>query len=308
MSGADPRIRRQMIPPPKLRFEVARLPVPESPAAYFEGRVREFACAPDGILLFCRKEANDLQRRSAESHLHHRFVLVVCLETAGTISVDGVPFALVPGQVHLVFPGSYHRFLRLANPSLLWLMVTFETREAQRLAPLRQSTLDLDPQDLNILSGMAACFNGERGIGQGDALSADLSCLLCRLCGKVTRGGGAVPFNRTGRETGLWRRFQVQLEKLPPEDLRIAPLCEKLSMSERHLRKRFREHFGVSLGDYLRNYRVRRAVGLLSTSELSIAEIADRCGYQSPTSFHRAFVCVTGVSPSEFRKRPVSLQ
>ena len=297
---------RSMILSRSFRSEVVGLAIPASPAAYFEGRIREFACALDDILLFSRQEAIDLQRRSVESHLHRRFVLVVCLETAGTVTVDGAPFALEPGQVHLVFPQSYHHFLKLAKPSLLWLMVTFETREPERLVNLRQRTLNLDPQDLDILSRMAARFNCADSNGQGDALSADLSLLLCHLCGKASEHSATVPFNRTRQDAGLWQRFQVQLDKLPPEELRISPLCTKLSISERNLRQKFSMQFGVSLGAYLKNYRVRRAVGLLLASDLSIAEIADRCGYQSPTSFHRAFVSLIGVGPSEFRRRPVA--
>ncbi|MGB6220224.1 helix-turn-helix domain-containing protein [Haloferula sp.] len=290
----------------ELRSAVMRLPVPGSPAAYFEGRVREHACALDDILLFARRDANDLQRRSAESHLHRRFVLVVCLETEGTVSVDGIPFALKPGQAHLVFPQSYHHFLKLTKPSLLWFMVTFETRESERLTKLRQRTLDLAQADLDSLFHMATCFAAEQSSGQGDALSLDLSRLLCRWCRIVEDEENPVPFNHSRKDAGLWQRFQLQLEKLPPEDLRIAPLCHRLSISERHLRQKFQAQFGVSLGVYLKNYRIRRAIGLLATSDLSIAEIADRCGYQSSASFHRAFRSQVGVGPGEFRKRPTT--
>jgi AraC-like DNA-binding protein len=121
------------------------------------------------------------------------------------------------------------------------------------------------------------------------------------------RAGREEPVTRAfspRRLTGLWERLQAQLEELPPEHLRIGPLAKKLRISERHLRQKFQEQFGVSLGSYLRNYRIHRAIGLLMSSDLSLGEIADRCGYQSSASFHRAFRSHTGVAPSQFRKQP----
>lgn len=290
--------------PALMREAVAGLPAPASPAAYFEGWGREHCCVPDNILLFARRDAADLQRRSAESHLHRRFVFTVCLETGGTVMVDGVPFALPPGHALLVFPQSYHHFSHLEKRSLLWLMVTFETKEPERLAVLRQRTMELNEAELQELSGLVSRFSDQRSRGRGDALSIALSHLLCRLCERV---GQEEPVSRgqsPRRLAGLWERLQVQLEDLAPEELRIGPLAARLRISERHLRQKFQDQFGVSLGSYLRNYRIHRAIGLLMSSDLSLGEIADRCGYQSSASFHRAFRAHTGVAPSQFRKHP----
>lgn len=284
----------------QLHKNARELPTPPSPAAYFEGCRRHHACAPDDVLLFSRVDAHELRRRSAESHLHRRFCLVNCLETAGTVSVDGIPFALKPGQAHLVFPQSYHHFLDLADPRILWLMVTFETDEPERLAPLRQLTLNLHLADHRDLGRMVSRFSNAADQDRGDFLSLTLSQMLCRLCGRAGEHGRtdlpARPF------AGLWPRLQKELESLPPEELRIAPLAERLRISDRHLREKFKAQFGVQLGTYLRNYRIRRAIGLLTSTRLSLAEISDRCGYRSASSFHRAFIRHTGMKPADFRR------
>jgi AraC family transcriptional regulator of arabinose operon len=288
--------------PETLRAGVCALPVPPSPAAYFQGARRRYACAPDDILLFSRLTAHDLKRRSAESHLHRRFVLMVCLETAGTLSVDGIPFTLKPGRAHLVFPQSYHHFMDLERQALLWFMVSFESGEPQRLAPLRQRTITLSRDDFADLGCLMELFQSTGEGTRGDALSNTLSRLLCRLCEGIDRQHDAPEIQPARDYSGLWQRLQVELEALPPEELQIIPLARRLRISERHLRAKFRENYGVSLGAYLRNYRLRRAMGLLSTSSLSIAEIADRCGYQSAPAFHRAFQYHTGNTPRQFRQ------
>jgi AraC family transcriptional regulator of arabinose operon len=276
--------------------------MPPSPAAYFEGSRRQHACAPDDILLFSRVDAHDLRRRSAESHLHRRFCLVNCLQTAGVVSVDGIPFALEPGHSHVVFPQSYHHFLDLRQSSILWLMVTFETVEPERLAPLRQRSFRLGDDDLRALRDMVGWFSGPARERRGDALSHTLSQLLCRACERIVERGNESPLVPTRPFAGIWQRLQQSLESLPPEELRIGHLARRMKISERHLRERFHQQFGVSLGTYLRNYRIRRAIGLLTTSDLSLAEIADRCGYRSATAFHRAFLQHTGSAPGAFRR------
>lgn len=138
-----------------------------------------------------------------------------------------------------------------------------------------------------------------------DTLSAELAQLLCGWCRLAEIEGHPVSRPHPRKDGGRWHRFQIQLGQLQPDDLRIGPLSEKLSISERHLRQKFLEQFGLPLGTYLRNCRIRGAIGLLATTDLSITEIADRCGYRSSASFHRAFVSNTGAGPREFRKRSV---
>lgn len=297
----DGAISRPMKIPESVATAARELAEPVSPAGYFEGWNRLYAVPVDDVLLFSRTQTKSLQRRTAESHLHRRFVCVICLENAGTVKVDGVPFELRPGQAHVVFPQSFHSFSRQKGPDILWMMITFETREPEKLAILRQRTLQLTKADLNRVGEMAEAFNRGMDAQRSDELCARVSEMLATWCLNVRRKEKGAPVAPARRYAGLWKRLQAQLERLPPEELRVAPLARRLSMSERHLRQKFQDQFGVSIGAYLRNYRLRRAIGLLVSTDLSQTEIADRCGYRSPASFHRAFIRHTGMKPGEFR-------
>ena len=135
----------------------------------------------------------------------------------------------------------------------------------------------------------------------GDSICSKLSNLLRDWCLVVDDQKDEAKGGESRKFSSFWQRLQQQLENLPPEDLRVGPLAKKLTISERHLRGKFQEQFGVSLGSYLRNYRIRRAIALLTSSELTLAEIADQCGYRSVSSFCRAFQEQTGAAPSTFR-------
>ena len=121
----------------------SKLPSPTKSSAYFEGRQRLHLATVNDVLLFTRQSESELRRRSAESHLHKRFVLVSCLETEGTLIVDGVPTPLKPGEAQLVFPQSYHYFTKLPKRNLSWLFITFESSEPGKLSLLRLQTRNL---------------------------------------------------------------------------------------------------------------------------------------------------------------------
>lgn len=253
--------------------------------------------------MFARHSANELRRRSAESHLHKRFVLVVSLETAGTMMVDGVPFELEPGEAQLIFPQSYHHFPSLAASRLLWLFITFETAEPEKLLLLRHETLQMESSDIVRMKELLTHFQNHQQSKNRDAICARLSQLLCDWCHALAEGCGEGGGAFSPKNSNFWTRLTQQLDELSPEELRVAPLAKRLNISERHLRTKFQLHFQVSIGSYLRNYRLRRAIGLMTSSELTLAEIADRCGYRSLSSFCRAFEKETGESPARFRKR-----
>lgn len=81
-----------------------------------------------------------------------------------------------------------------------------------------------------------------------------------------------------------------------------------LSVSVYELRRLFSFIVGVPLSDYIRQRRISCAVFDLVAGENTITEIAAKYGYDSPSSFSRAFRELQGISPSEARKKDITLK
>jgi two-component system response regulator YesN len=62
-----------------------------------------------------------------------------------------------------------------------------------------------------------------------------------------------------------------------------------------------KERTGRSFSELLRQYRVDHASDLLRTTEKSIAEIADICGFCDQSYFTRVFQNLKGLTPKQFR-------
>ncbi|RYG24764.1 helix-turn-helix domain-containing protein [bacterium] len=83
--------------------------------------------------------------------------------------------------------------------------------------------------------------------------------------------------------------------------MRVPALAEFAGFSRFHLTRLFQETTQETLAAFLRRIRLERAAFTLSTSDLSILEIAVECGYVSPVAFGRAFRQAFGQTPSEYR-------
>jgi len=99
-----------------------------------------------------------------------------------------------------------------------------------------------------------------------------------------------------------------QIDREPERDLSLASMAESSAMSERSFLRHFREATGFSPADYVIRTRIRRALQLMDQagSQLSVTEIAFRCGFNDSNYFARQFRRVTGISPRAYRSSLVS--
>ncbi len=84
----------------------------------------------------------------------------------------------------------------------------------------------------------------------------------------------------------------------------LSQLAELSSMSRGRFSQRFKEVLGQSPMHYLTGWRLQKARCMLKESDLSIAEVGFRSGYQSLPSFTRRFGKQFGISPAAYRKLP----
>lgn len=88
----------------------------------------------------------------------------------------------------------------------------------------------------------------------------------------------------------------------------IAILAYKLSTSEQRLRTTINKTMGFrNFNQFLNYYRIREASQLIAESDESIANIAMDVGYNSISSFNKAFKENHGMPPREFRAGALSL-
>jgi len=96
---------------------------------------------------------------------------------------------------------------------------------------------------------------------------------------------------------------QTFMEKNYPRQINLDELADRVGMSLRNFKRRFRRVTGDSPLTYLQRFRVEAAKRLIERTPQSISEICYRIGYEDIAFFRRIFRRYVGITPYEYRKR-----
>ncbi|MEM7282228.1 MAG: AraC family transcriptional regulator [Pseudomonadota bacterium] len=94
----------------------------------------------------------------------------------------------------------------------------------------------------------------------------------------------------------------LAIQREPERAWSVATLAKEVAMSRSAFAKRFKELVEESPMQYVTRWRMNVALTWLRESDLSLAELAERLGYQSEATFSRAFKRAIGVSPGMARQ------
>lgn len=98
----------------------------------------------------------------------------------------------------------------------------------------------------------------------------------------------------------IWKA-QLFIQENLDEELSLERIAKAACFSPFHFHRLFRAFTGESLNNYIRRLRIEKSAGRLKYSEDSVTDIALDSGYNTPSSFSRAFHQVMGASPNSYR-------
>lgn len=82
----------------------------------------------------------------------------------------------------------------------------------------------------------------------------------------------------------------------------VLELADYLRVSPRYLTDMLKSLTGQSAQQHIHDRLIEKAKAILSTSTLSIAEVAYQLGFEHPPSFNKLFKRSTNMSPKAFRQ------
>lgn len=85
------------------------------------------------------------------------------------------------------------------------------------------------------------------------------------------------------------------------QDIQLSDLSQLLEMSQFHFSRLFKQSMAMTPHRYLIQQRLERAKQLLKATELSVMEIAMRCGFSSHSHLDKLFRQHLGVTPKTYR-------
>jgi len=139
---------------------------------------------------------------------------------------------------------------------------------------------------------------GRREVGWETVVAGIARVLLAEAVRRVREGGA---------ELRRRDRVAAALASLESGGAVVAPgldaACRRIAVSRRYFTRTVRALTGRSWLEHVRAARIRHACALLRAGRGGVAGVAFECGFDDLSTFHRAFLRETGLSPLRWVRR-----
>lgn len=102
----------------------------------------------------------------------------------------------------------------------------------------------------------------------------------------------------------IHKAFEEDRIYLNPK-LRLSDLAARIGTNRTYMSQYFNHTCEQSFYEYVNNYRVRHSMVLLSDTDYTLEIIAEMSGFNSLSTFRRAFILQNGCSPQQYRSEMV---
>jgi len=248
------------------------------------------ACAA----MACRKGYQSKRLYEAGCHM-----LTLLLQGRLTVQHDDIVTSMQPGELAYCPPQSMTRYESESEEVTWWLYFkihdTVHWKDLKKVGPF---VIRYDSAELMFVL-LRRILDAKRSQELSAVLGAvEDSEMLLRLLRRLWNAQK----NRDSRVRTL-QSLVSDIAKDPSDSWSQAKMAAQVFVSPRTLLRLFQKEYGCAPLDMVVRQRMMRAMHLIMTSDMSVAEVADRCGYRSVSSFCRIFHRQLGVTPGQYRRK-----
>ena len=110
------------------------------------------------------------------------------------------------------------------------------------------------------------------------------------------------PRGESGNAPAWLRQAREMILEHFPETFRLTEIAAAVDVHPVYLATAFRQRFGVSIGEFVRQLRIEHACGELAKGDTSLADIALRAGFADQSHFSKVFKSYVGTTPARYRR------
>lgn len=251
-------------------------------------------------------------------HWHDELELVVIKKGRGIVSVDLKKQAVTAGDIVLIRPGQLHSIGQDRNKSMEYENILFKPEllisgshdlcATRYLLPFVNGRISSETflcPSLSYYEEAAECIQRIDLLcdTRPEAYQLALKSLLFRFF-YILISNRQKKETSSASQTKSLEKMKVILKYIEEhymEHITIEDMAAVSYYSKSHFMKFFKLHMGTSFIEYLNEYRLLMAGRLLASSDETILEIAEKCGFENLSYFNRMFRKKYGISPGKWR-------
>ena len=249
-------------------------------------------------------------------HWHPEIEILYVIRGPLKVIIEGEEYTGAQGDVFCINPGELH-FMDPATTDIDYYALLFPLellafqledslnrdffqplRDHSRILPHRPST----PENATMLRYLFTRIIRTEQEPDGTGKQLNLRILLLSLVREFATSGVQTPRSSRGNDP-LQRELLTYLQQNYMEPLRLEDLSKQFHLSEKYLSRYFKQHFHLTLTQYLMHLRLTHARHLLETDDLPVTEVALQSGFSNVSHFIRSFHAAYQMSPLQYRKR-----
>ncbi len=254
-------------------------------------------------------------------HWHNEMELIYIKKGNGIVSIDLNYHSVSQGDLVIVYPGRIHSITNSDNSRLEYENIIFNIN---MLMPKEcdRNTLEyfghinnsdnkmpyiIRPADLHYREIIGFIDEADK-VCETFPAGYELkirSCLYSFFFALHTHysytGGSEVSGSLSNDKMNKLKLIIRYIENNYTRAISIHDIADECHFSESHFMKFFKQCTGTSFISYLNDYRLLIASRMLTSTDLSVTQIASECGFDNISYFNRCFKKKYGSAPSKMR-------
>ncbi len=248
---------------------------------------------------------------------HEELEIKYFVSGTSTILVDTVPITAAAGDIVVINPYEYHTNINVGNADgeyyLFMIGLDFLSSEHMDRLDIRRLLLGERIRFKNLISGNSAAASvlmqiAEEMKNKKEKYGLAVRGLVTQLFAILLRSEVecVISGEMLNDNIRFYRSIEPALSIIRTDymsDISVESLADACKMSKFYFCRIFKRVTGLTAIQYLTEYRLGAVDVLLENSDLNIAQIAHRAGFEDESYFSRCYKKSRGISPKEKRTK-----
>ena len=252
-------------------------------------------------------------------HWHDEFEIIYVRSGFLTVSISGESYIGKTGEAFVVSPGNLHLmgsqtgtvdYYTFLFPLKYISFRTDDMLDEKLLEPLHSGHLMICPRVKDtakeLCEQLIEIYMAKKDESESKiATQVRTKIILLQFILEMWKKGFVIENDTSGRNT-VEKEMVSYIQQNFTGKISLREFGEQFHLSEKYISRYFKEHFHITLSQYVTYLRLEHAKQLLQDTDIPVTDVAMQSGYQNVSYFIRSFQKAYAVSPLKYRKNNYS--